>query len=160
APATYVDHLRPDGVIVRWESRRHRKHLTEVAAGSSWWAPWSRDWWIAILFAIGSALFGLGAIPGYATAVGTEWDNGTFFIGSLFFTTAAFLTYQEAVDAAPAALNPAHRRFFVYQPGRIDWWATGIQFIGTLFFNVSTGIATVANLSAQAAHQHVWRPDA
>jgi hypothetical protein len=159
APVTYVDHVRGDGVIVRWESRRRRKHLKEPA-GSTWWAPRARAWWIAVLFAIGSLLFALGAVPGYASAVGAEWDNVTFFAGSLFFTSAAFLTYREAVDAAPRALNPAHRRFFVYQPGRIDWWATGVQLVGTVFFNVSTGTATAANLSAQAAHQHVWRPDA
>ncbi len=158
-PVTFVDHVRPDGVLVRWESRRHRKHLKEPT-GSTWWAPGARGWWIAVLFAIGSLLFALGAIPGYASAVGAEWDNVTFFIGSLFFTTAAFLTYREAVDAATSAVNRAHRRFFVYQPRRIDWWATGVQFVGTLFFNISTGAATVADLSAQAAHQHVWRPDA
>jgi hypothetical protein len=160
APATFVDRMRPDGTVVRWESRRHRKHLKERAAGSTWWAPRARGWWIAVLFAIGSALFALGAVPAYASAAGARWDNVTFFTGSLFFTSAAFLTYREAVDAAPPALNPAHRRFFVHQPGRIDWWATGVQFIGTLFFNVSTGTAIVASLSAQAAHQHVWRPDA
>jgi hypothetical protein len=159
-PATYVDRVGPDGVIVRWESRHHRKHLKGATAGSMWWAPTARGWWIAVLFAIGSVLFAAGAVPAYARAVGSEWDNVTFFIGSLFFTSAAFLTYREAVDAAPSAVNPAHRRFFVYQPGRIDWWATGVQLIGTLFFNVSTGTATVANLSAHTAHQHVWRPDA
>jgi hypothetical protein len=159
APVTFVDHVRPDGVLVRWESRRHRKHLKEPA-GSTWWAPRARGWWIAVLFAVGSLLFALGAIPGYAGAVGAEWDNVTFFIGSLFFTSAAFLTYREAVDAASSAVNRAHRRFFVYQPRRIDWWATGVQLVGTVFFNVSTGAATVADLSAQAAHQHVWRPDA
>jgi hypothetical protein len=160
APVTFVDRVRPDGVIVRWESRRHRKHLHDVPAGSTWWAPGARGWWIAMLFAVGSLLFAAGAVPAYASAVGARWDNVTFFIGSLFFTTAAFLTYREAVDAAPAGQNPAHRRFFVYQPGRIDWWATGVQLTGTLFFNVSTGTATVYGLSAQAAHQHVWRPDA
>jgi len=156
---TFVDHVRLDGVIVRWESRRHRKHQKEPA-GSTWWAPRARGWWIAVLFAVGSLLFALGAVSGYASAVGAEWDNVTYFIGSLFFTSAAFLTYREAVDAAPPALNPARRRFFVYQPGRIDWWATGVQLVGTVFFNVSTGTATVASLSVQAAHQHVWRPDA
>jgi len=105
AAVTFVDHLRPDGVIVRWESRRHRKHLKEPA-GSTWWAPRARGWWIAVLFAIGSLLFALGAIPGYANAVGAEWDNVTFFIGSLFFTSAAFLTYREAVDAAPPRPQP------------------------------------------------------
>ena len=159
-PVTYVDRVHPDGTVVRWESRRHRKHLKERAGGAPWWAPRTRGWWIAVLFAIGSLLFAIGAIPAYASAVGARWDNVTFFTGSLFFTSAAFLTYREAVDAAPTALNPAHRRFFVYQPGRIDWWATGVQFIGTLFFNVSTGAAIASGLSAQTAHQHVWRPDA
>jgi hypothetical protein len=160
APATFADRLRPDGVIVRWESRRHRKHLHDVPGGSTWWAPGARGWWIAVLFAIGSLLFATGAVPAYASAVGARWDNVTFFAGSIFFTTAAFLTYREAVDAAPPAQNLAHRRFFVCQPGRIDWWATGVQLAGTVFFNVSTGTATVAGLSAQTAHQHVWRPDA
>jgi hypothetical protein len=36
------------------------------------------------LFAVGSLLFALGAVPGYASAVGARWDAVTFFIGSLF----------------------------------------------------------------------------
>jgi len=156
---TFVDHLRPDGVVVRWESRQHRKHQ-RPAAGSTWWAPWARGWWIAILFAVGSLLFALGAVPGYGGAVGALGDAVTYFVGSLFFTTASFLSYREAVDAAPGALNPTHRRFLVYQPRRIDWWATAVQLAGTLYFNVSTGVATVTDLSAQAAHRHMWRPDA
>jgi hypothetical protein len=158
-PATFVDRVRPDGVIVRWESRHHRKHQ-KSAVGSTWWAPTARGWWIAILFAIGSLLFAIGSVPGYASAVGTSADAVTYFIGSLFFTSASFLSYREAVDAAPQALNPAHRRFFVYQPGRIDWWATAVQLVGTVYFNVSTGVAMVTDLSTQAAHQHEWRPDA
>ena len=158
ALATFVDHVRPDGTVVRWESRRHRKHQ-KVAAGSTWWAPRARGWWIAVLFAIGSLLFALGSVPSYASAVGVRGDSVTYFVGSLFFTTASFLSYREAVDAAPPALNPAHRRFLTYQPGRIDWWATAIQLVGTVYFNVSTGVAMAYNLSAQTAHQHVWRPD-
>jgi hypothetical protein len=156
---TFVDHMRPDGRIVRWESRHHRKHLTS-AAGSTWWAPRARGWWIAVLFAVGSLLFAVGSLPGYVSAAGPRWDTVTYFVGSLFFTSAAFLTYREAVDAAPAAQNPGHRRFFVYQPRRIDWWATAVQLAGTLYFNVSTGVATQADLAAQTAHQHIWRPDA
>ena len=111
---TFVDHVRADGLVVRWESRRHRKHLTEEAAhGSTWWAPGARGWWIAVLFAVGSALFVLGALPSYANAIGVRWDSATFFLGSLFFTSAAFLTYREAVDAAPEADNPSHRRHSV-----------------------------------------------
>jgi hypothetical protein len=159
APATFVDRVRSDGSVVRLGSRRHRKHQ-KPAAGSTWWAPRARGWWIAILFAVGSLLFAVGSVPGYTSAVGARWDTVTYFIGSLFFTAASFLSYREAVDASPHGLNPAHRRFFVYQPGRIDWWATAVQLAGTLYFNVSCGVAMAANLSAQAAHQHVWRPDA
>ena len=158
---TFVERVRPDGVVARWESRRHRKHPQGAdAVGSTWWAPRARGWWIAVLFAVGSLLFALGAIPGYASAVGTRWDAVTFFIGSLFFTSAGFLTYREAVDAGPQAPGAPRRRFFVFQPRRIDWWATAVQLAGTVFFNASTGNAVRVDLSAQAANQHVWRPDA
>ena len=109
---------------------------------------------------MGSLLFALGAVPAYASAVGDSWDAVTFFVGSLFFTSAAFLSYREAVDAGPQAAGSRRRRFLVFQPHRIDWWATAVQFAGTLYFNVSCGVVMVAGLSAQAAHQHVWRPDA
>lgn len=156
---TFVEHVRPDGVVVRWESRRHRKHQ-RPAGGSTWWAPAARGWWIAVLFAVGSLLFAVGSVPGYSEAVGARGDTVTYFVGSLFFTVASYLSYREAVDAAPPALNPTRRRFLVYQPRRIDWWATAIQLVGTLYFNVSTGVAMGDNLSAATAHQHIWRPDA
>ena len=151
---TFVERVRPNGVVVRWESRRHRKQQRSGPPGSTWWAPAARGWWIGILFAIGSVLFAVGALPAYVSAVGARTDTVTFFVGSLFFTSAGYLTYREAVDA-----GPTRRRFFVYQPDRIDWWASAIQLAGTLFFNVSTANAIRMNLSAQAAHQHVWRPD-
>src|SRR5271166_2120606 len=158
---TYVERVRPNGVVARWGSRRYRKHLQGIStAGSTWWAPRARGWWIAVLFAIGSLLFALGAVPGYASAVGASWDAVTFFTGSLFFTAAGFLSYRETVDAGPQPPGTARRRFFVYQPDRIDWWATAVQLAGTVFFNVSTGVAMVSDLSAPAAHRHVWRPDA
>jgi hypothetical protein len=157
---TFVDHPGEDGLVVRWESRRHRKHLKGAsAAGSTWWAPIARGWWIAVLFALGSLLFALGAVSGYASAVGASGDAVTFFAGSLFFTSAGFLTYREAVDAAPQTRVP-RRRFFVFQPHQVDWWATAVQLAGTLYFNVSCGAVMVTDLSAQAAHRHVWRPDA
>ena len=158
---TFVEHVRSDGLVLRWESRRHRKHPDgSPAGGSTWWAPEARGWWIAVLFAVGSLLFALGAAPAYASAVGALWDSFTFFVGSLFFTSAGFLTYREAVDAAPQVPGATRRRFFVFQRRRIDWWATAVQLVGTIFFNVSTGNAIRVDLGAQAANQHVWRPDA
>jgi hypothetical protein len=80
---TYVVRKRPDGVIARWESRSHRKHLSGAQSrGSTWWAPQDRDWWIGVLFAVGSFLFGLGTVPAYANAVGARPDAVTYFVGS------------------------------------------------------------------------------
>jgi hypothetical protein len=150
--------VRPDGTVERWESRRHRKHLFP-SRGPVWWAPHDRDWWIGVLFAIGSLLFGLGVVPGYARAVGAQPDAVTFFIGSLFFTAAGFLQYREAVDAAPVRPGAPGGKVFVFRPGQIDWLATAIQLVGTLAFNVSTAVAIVAAPGTAQARHHVWRPD-
>lgn len=159
APATFVDLVRADGSVVRVGSRRHRKHQ-KPATGPTWWAPRACGWWIAVLFAAGSLLFAIGAVPGYGETVGARDDSVTYFAGSLFFTAASFLSYREAVDASPRGLNPGRRRFFVFQPRRIDWWATVVQLAGTLYFNVSCGVAMATDLSAATENQYVWRPDA
>ncbi len=161
---TFVEYERPDGLVARWDSRRHRKQarspLVDGPDLHTWWAPGARGWWIAVLFAVGSALFALGAVPGYAGAVGVRIDSVTFFVGSLFFTTAGFLQYRESVDAGAEGPVRGWGKVFVYRPRQIDWWACGIQLIGTLYFNVSTGTAMGRDLSVQTAQQHVWRPDA
>ncbi|HEX4220140.1 MAG TPA: hypothetical protein VHZ02_17310 [Acidimicrobiales bacterium] len=114
---------------------------------------------MAILFAIGSILFALGAVPGFASLAGARGDSITFFVGSLFFTVAAFLQYREMVDAAPRRTRTGWRRYLSFSPGRIDWWATVVQLAGTVFFNVSTGNAIRLDLSIGSATHHVWRPD-
>ena len=119
-----------------------------------------RTRWMAWLFIIGSALFGLGATPFYSEAVGLRADGLTFFVGSLFFTSAAFLQYREAVDALPIGNDPRRRRFWVWAPRNIGWLACAVQFAGTLWFNWSTGNALRSNLSVAAEDQRVWRPDA
>jgi hypothetical protein len=154
---TFIEYERPDGAVARWESRRARKNAPrDTNRGSTWFAPGARGWWIGVLFAIGSFCFALGAVPGYASAAGTKADSITFFVGSLFFTSAAFLQYREAVEADGGSKG---RRVFVFRPRQIDWLATAIQLLGTLWFNVSTGAAVQTDLTATALRQHVWRPD-
>ena len=89
--------------------------------------------WIGLLFAIGSVCFTIGPFPGYVNLVGASADAATFFIGSIFFTSAGLLQ-------------------FIQERG----WATGIQLAGTLFFNLSTGRALGASNEAEL----IWRPDA
>jgi hypothetical protein len=153
---TFIEYRRPGGRLVTWESRRERKGRI----GSTWWVPRSRSWWIGVLFAVGSALFAIGAVPGYAEAVGRLLDSITFFVGSLFFTSAGFLQYRESADVSAGDSARGWRRLISAHPAQIDWWASSIQLVGMLYFNVSTAVATSSDLSAQAARHHVWRPDA
>ena len=105
-----------------------------------------RGWWIAVLFMVGSSLFALGAVPWYAEAVGLRATAITFFIGSLFFTSAAFLQYRQAVDALAARRRTGHGRVLVWAPHDLDWSACAVQLAGTLWFNWSTGNAVRQNL--------------
>ncbi len=158
---TFVEYERPDGLVARWDSRRHRKQAApDARSPGTWWAPLARGWWIGVLFAAGSALFAVGSFPAYAGAVGDRSDSITFFVGSVFFTAAGFLQYRESVDSGAGGPTRGWRRVFVYRPLQIDWWASAVQLAGTVFFNISTGNAVRIDLSSQAASHHVWRPDA
>jgi hypothetical protein len=154
----------PKGAQVNWNSRDHRKHynLLDSENKSTWWAPGAIGWWIGILFAIGSVCFAAGAAPGYVDWVGNQIDGMTFFIGSIFFTTAAFSQYIETVNARQTPkglLLNEKKRFFTWEPRRIDWLAGVVQFIGTLFFNISTFYALNSTLTVHQINHHVWGPD-
>jgi hypothetical protein len=155
---------RPDGKRFVWESRGQRKRATPSET-STWWAPHALGWWIGALFAVGSFCFALGALPLYSDAVGGGADNVTYFVGSLFFTTAAFLQYCQVVWADPQTNAGARwrsvRQLLHVRHDRIDWWAALVQLVGTLFFNVTTYHAMDATItSPSTANRLVWRPDA
>ncbi|MGO9498707.1 MAG: hypothetical protein ACLQA5_18650 [Solirubrobacteraceae bacterium] len=100
----------PDGTEHRWESRRHRKRSPArqrgangpAAAGEQpvWWRPHRRNWWMAVLFVIGALCFTAGGIASQWAATPRPWIGVDFFVGSLFFTSAAYLQYSEAVNVA------------------------------------------------------------
>jgi hypothetical protein len=117
---------------------------------------------VAALFVVGSSCFALGALPLYANAVGPAADGVTYFVGSIFFTSAAYLQYLECISTASNMAPDAtsQMRFFSLEIRRIDWWATVVQLAGTLFFNVSTFFALDSALTAKRADLVVWSPDA
>jgi hypothetical protein len=115
-------------------------------------------WWTSVLFSIGSALFAVGAIPGYAGWVGVPLDSLTFFVGSVFFTGAGYLQYTGSAAAASA---PPRMRPSEWSPaGSGLAWAALIQLAGTVWFNISTFNALRSSLSVAQQDRLVWRPDA
>jgi hypothetical protein len=120
---------------------------------------------IAWLFAVGSALFVLGSVPAYAHAVGSTADSITYFIGSIFFTSASFSQLVQAQTPAMTNVDvesqhiKAPVRFLAWLPHDRNWLAAITQFPGTLFFNISTLAALIQNLTVKQQDRRIWRPD-
>jgi hypothetical protein len=112
-------------------------------------ARMTRERWMALLFSIGSICFLVGPAPGYIDLVGPKADAITFFVGSIFFTTAGAL--QTSLAWADRHTPGA---------GRAAWRAAWIQSCGTLFFNVTTFQAMHTELTDPDYDRLVWRPDA
>src|ERR1700751_461847 len=125
----------PDGRELRWSARLHRKASTarrhlgagRPAAGEPvWWRPRRREWWMAVLFVVGSLCFTVGAVA-------AQWESSphaaigvVFFVGSIFFTSASYLQYTETVNVERAVGPAPHRarwRPVSWEPRRIDWLA-------------------------------------
>ena len=152
------------GAVTRWAPRERRKlhSLLDTGKGSTWWAPGASGWWIGILFAIGATFFALGAAPGYFKAVGNHTDAVTFFIGSIFFTSAAALQLLEAINAREEEREKAdrqHFRLFALMLRDLAWWGALVQLGGTIYFNVSTYSAINTSLAPAGVDHLVWKPD-
>ena len=187
-PWRFVTHrLRrhPLGGYLVANSRRHRKGLlphrvpdeqsaalprrSRASAFLHLWAPRRLAWWIALLFAIGSALFALGGVASswpHAVAVplrDARLVGQVFFVGSLFFTTAAWLQWLEAlnrdVSTAMTADAPRVWRWFGWCPRNLGYLASAVQLAGTLLFNFDTADAMLGGLSWRDEDLLVWTPD-
>ncbi len=158
---------RPDGVEVLFTAWRHRKGdgMVEATAAERigdipWWAPQRRNWWIAILFMIGSLCFALGSLPPFASVVG-EAVVWVFFLGSVFFTSAAYLQYFEASNEGDDIRGAARtRRALGLRLTSLGWWAASSQLLGTLWFNLTTFAGTRTGLDLGQQEALVWAPDA
>jgi hypothetical protein len=120
---------------------------------------------IAVLFMVGSACFVAGSVPAYVDAVGGPVDGVTYFVGSIFFTSASFCQLVQAQSPAMTGVDavgqnqPAMVRLRGWLPDDRNWLAAASQFPGTLFFNISTLAALTTNATASEADKSVWRPD-
>ncbi|MFL5864927.1 MAG: hypothetical protein ACJ780_29895 [Solirubrobacteraceae bacterium] len=108
----------------------------------------TRQRWMALCFALGSACFLVGPFPGYAQLVGDTTDAVTFFVGSILFTLGGAL---QSWLAWPQRRAPGS--------GRAGWWSSIIQSAGTVFFNVTTYEALHTAVTSSEYNKLVWRPD-
>jgi hypothetical protein len=97
-----------------------------------------------ILFMVGSSCFTLGSLPLYFLNVPALAVGVTFLLGSIFFTSAGLTQFpQVRADDSP----------------RIVWWATVIQLVGMIFFNINTFRAAFVDVPTDEVNQLIWAPD-
>ena len=94
------------------------------------------------LFVVGAAFFAVATAPGFASAASATATNALCFVGSWFFTSAAWIELQ-----------------LVGRDDRADHLSAVTQFVGTVLFNVSTGTALWAH-RIPTERRFVWSPDA
>ena len=171
--------LLPDSSRTVCRSRHHRKGLHRFDLGKldavgirlrrSLWMPWELNWWIGIVFAFGALLFMAGSVLSLAPEIARELPllansaNAIFFIGSIPFTTAAYLQLFQAANAkefVPLG-NPTPRRTALvgWHPHNIGWLSCALQFLGTLFFNINTLDAMIPGLNWFQQDLEIWVPN-
>jgi hypothetical protein len=156
---------RPDGSVVELTGRRHRKQLRPRPAGVTavrphavLWAPHVVGWWVGVLFMVGSACFVVGSVPGYAALVPPEVVALTYFVGALFFTSAATLQLHQAAHPLEPG-EPAVSGSRWLGTHSLGWWASGVQLVGTVLFNMTTTAALHTGFSVRQEDFRVWSPD-
>lgn len=168
-----------DGALLAWHARRHRKGLSGRLLeeghfiSTTLWQPKQLNWWIGLIFMLGASCFAAGSVlclaPGLAKVCGLSGVqvNSFFFIGSIPFTTAAYLQLYQAgnapsvgaagaVEAATAASSkPA---YFGWNPRDAGWLSCLLQFIGTIFFNFNTFDALLSGMDWVEQDFFIWMP--
>ncbi|GAB3232779.1 hypothetical protein [Mycolicibacterium hippocampi] len=93
-------------------------------------------------------MFAVATVPGFPAWAGAGAANVLCFVGSWFFTTAAWMQLISTRQPGP------HSR-----ASDAESASAAVQFAGTLLFNLSTGAAVWAH-AVSAQRRYVWAPDA
>src|SRR4051794_5505990 len=128
-----------------------------------WWRPRDRVWWSGVGFGIGSLCFAVASIASQWASAPRPAIGVTFFAGSVFFTSAAYLQLREVLHVERVGIHTreAHRlRPETWEPHRIDWVAALVQLVGTVFFNISCFAGMKHGLDTKQTDLRVWTPDA
>jgi hypothetical protein len=91
--------------------------------------------------------------------------NLVFFLGSIFFTSAAYLQLLGAVNANRLSAIASRRipeepfRWFAWRAGEIGWASAFIKLVGTVLFNFNTFDALLPDLDWLQEDLLIWTPD-
>jgi hypothetical protein len=170
---TRIHYHHPQLEPLIWKSRDHRKgfHVDSCPTFrylKVLWKPQDLNWWIGLIFAIGASFFILGCLlclsPTLAeySSLDSSEINSIFFMGSIPFTTAAYLQLFQAANTHHfGATNHKTSKFKIlgWKPKDIGWLSSAFQFCGTLLFNLNTFKAISPPENWLQEDLWIWIPD-
>jgi len=170
-----VQWRQPDGGTATWDSREARKRgyievLVDGVVQRIRTRPATAIRLIrvnavaGVSFAIGGALFTLGAmLAQWSTASATTIDL-VFLCGGFFFSTGGYTSIVQEINSprsvdADGSLAETRWRWWAYEPMRPGWVSAFVLFVGTLAFAISLVDVFLSSLSTKQQDHLIWAPE-
>ncbi|MER5208314.1 hypothetical protein [Streptomyces sp. NPDC002825] len=168
----------PDGGTAVWESRLARRRgliavrrpgaATAHRAGADGTAVARLRRLNAVAatsFIVGGLLFAAGAAVAQFGSGDATTSASIYFAGGLCFNTGGYVSLLQVINAprhtpgGEGALITPRRRWWSYEPTRVDWLSTFVLFAGTLVFAVNLLDSFLQGLTVQQTNRLIWAPD-
>ena len=170
-----VQWRRPDGGTATWDSRNARKRgCIEVLVGGVVHRIRTRpatairlirvNAVAGVSFAIGGALFTLGAVLAQWSTAPASTIDLVFLCGGFFFSTGGYASIVQEINSprsidADGSLAETRWRWWAYEPMRPGWVSAFVLFVGTLAFAISLVDVFLSSLSAKQQDHLIWAPE-
>jgi len=170
-----VQWRRPDGGTATWDSRNARKRgYIEVLVGGVVHRIRTRpatairlirvNAVAGVSFAIGGALFTLGAVLAQWSTAPASTIDLVFLCGGFFFSTGGYASIVQEINSprsidADGSLAETRWRWWAYEPMRPGWVSAFVLFVGTLAFAISLVDVFLSSLSAKQQDHLIWAPE-
>ena len=122
---TYRKYRHSDGSERVWHSRRHRKRLPQTESEKTLiavatlarclWSPRQLNWWIGVIFAVGSILFATGSILSLVPDLADTWSHSIRWSSN---RPRSVLVVNSRDLPACSRIEPRSRRFADTRPCR------------------------------------------
>ena len=117
----------------------------------------------------GSLLFAVASVLSLFPLLAKAWSldatqiNAIYFMGSIPFTTAAYLQLFQAANSGQfqpdSSASPSHVKLLGWKPHDIGWLSCALQFVGTILFNFNTFDAMLPSLTWFQQDLLIWAPN-
>ena len=170
-----VQWRRPDGGTATWDSRNARKRgyievLVDGVVHRIRTRPATAIRLIrvnavaGVSFAIGGALFTLGAVLAQWSMSSASTIDLVFLCGGFFFSTGGYACIVQEINSprsidADGSLAETRWRWWAYEPMRPGWVSAFVLFVGTLAFAISLVDVFLSSLSTKQQDHLIWAPE-